>query len=176
MSDPITEHKLPFLENGLWQIGLVVEDLDSAVEAYSDLFGIGPWHVYTYQKPLLKRMTYRGKPGNYKMRVALAKIGPLQIELIQPLEGESIYAEFIREHGYGIHHIAVTVDDLESAVAQAEALGLEHVMGGGGHGLDNDGGFAYLGTESLLGTTLELVDLPKRRVQPDRVYPPAEES
>ena len=110
------------------------------------------------------------------MRVALAQIGPMQIELIQPLEGESIYAEFIREHGYGIHHIAATVDDLESAVAQAEALGLEHVMGGGGHGLDNDGGFAYLGTESLLGTTFELIQLPKRRVQPERVYPPAEES
>jgi hypothetical protein len=61
---------VPFLKNGIDQIALIVEDIDRAVETYWKVFGIGPWHIYTYGKPLIKRMTYRGKPGDFKMRVA----------------------------------------------------------------------------------------------------------
>jgi hypothetical protein len=82
-------HPLPFLKNGIAQVGLVVKDLEKAVEAYWKLFGIGPWHFYTYGKPLVKRMSYRGRPAEHKMRVALAWLGPLRIELIQILEGDT---------------------------------------------------------------------------------------
>jgi hypothetical protein len=95
------------------QVGLIVEDLDKAVASYWRLLGIGPWHIYTYGKPLVKRMTYRGEPCEYKMRVALANIGPLRIELIEMLEGHTIYAEFVEEHGYGVHHFGVLVADME---------------------------------------------------------------
>jgi hypothetical protein len=106
------------------------------------------------------------------MRLALAMVGPLQIELIQPLEGDTIYADFVRKRGYGLHHIAVAVDDMESAIAQAEAAGLTVIQDGGGFGLDGDGGYAYLDTEDMIGVTLEFVELPKRRAEPERVYPP----
>ena len=174
MSDKDIKCKVPFLENGIWQISLLVEDLDKAVETYWKLLGVGPWRIYTYGKPFVKRMTYRDKPGKYKMRLAFARIGPLQIELVEPLEGDSIYAEFVREHGYGLHHFAVVVEDIESAVAQAEAAGLMVAMDGAGFGLDGDGAYAYLDTEDRIGTTLELIELPKRRAQPEKIYPPAE--
>jgi methylmalonyl-CoA/ethylmalonyl-CoA epimerase len=162
------------LKDGVWQIALLVPDLDKAVETYWKMFGIGPWHIYTYGKPFVKRMTFRGKPGDYKMRLALARTGPMQIELIEPLEGDSIYAEFVQERGYGLHHIAILVEDIEEAVARAKAAGLEVLMDGGGYGLDGDGAYAYLDTEAVIGTTLELIELPKRRAQPEKVYPPAD--
>jgi len=163
---------LPFLKNGVAQVGLIVRDLDRAVEMYWQQFGIGPWHLYTYGKPLVKRMTYRGRPSDYKMRVALSWLGPLRIELIQPLEGDTIYAEFIREHGYGVHHLGLLVDDMEAALAQARAAGLTMTQDGAGFGLDGDGHYAYLDTEAMLGVTLELIERPQRRVAPERIYPP----
>ncbi len=172
MSEQNPNHALPFLKNGVAQVGLVVKDLDKAVEAYWKLFGIGPWHLYTYGSPLVKRMTYRGEPTEYKMRVALSWLGPLRIELIQILEGDTIYSEFVEKHGYGVHHFGLLVDDMQESITRAEAAGLEMTMDGAGFGLDGDGHYAYLETEHLIGTTLELISRPQRRVPPEGVYPP----
>jgi methylmalonyl-CoA/ethylmalonyl-CoA epimerase len=45
--------RFSILKNGIAQIGVVVENLDATVEKYWKVFGIGPWHFYTYQKPLV---------------------------------------------------------------------------------------------------------------------------
>ena len=74
-------------------------DLETAVEQYWTLFGIGPWHFYTYGKPLIKEMSYQGRPAEYKMRIALSYLGPLRIELIEPLAGDTVYADFVAERG-----------------------------------------------------------------------------
>ena len=168
--------KLPFLNNGVAQVAIVVPDLDAAVKSYWEDFGIGPWHIYTYGKPLVKEMTYHGEPAEYKMRVALSYLGPTRIELIQPLEGNNVYDDFIAEHGYGVHHFGVLVEDMEAALAEAEAAGVAMTMDGAGFGLDEDGHYAYLDTEDMLGVTLELIERPKGRVAPERIYPEPQET
>jgi len=162
---------LPFLQQGVAQVALVVPDLDAAVEQYWRLFGIGPWHFYTYQKPLLRAMSYRGQPSEYSMRLALSYLGPLRIELIEPGEGDTVYTDFVREHGYGVHHFGILVEDMHAALAQAEAAGLTMTQDGLGFGAEGDGHFAYLDTEPLIGVTLELIQRPKGRVPPEKVYP-----
>ena len=83
------------------QIGYVVRDLDAVVRAYADRLGIGAWLLYTYGTPLVKDMTYRGRPQPYRMRIAMAQCGDLQLELIQSLEGPNIYEEFLERHWGG---------------------------------------------------------------------------
>jgi catechol 2,3-dioxygenase-like lactoylglutathione lyase family enzyme len=163
---------LPFLQDGVAQVAILVGNLEEAVEQYWKLFGIGPWHFYTYGKPLVKRMTYHGAPGEYRMRIALSYLGPLRIELIEPLEGDTVYADFVREHGHGVHHFGLLVEDMQEAIAEAEAAGLEMTQDGAGFGLDGDGHYAYLDTEDRIGVTLELIERPKGRVKPEKVYPP----
>jgi catechol 2,3-dioxygenase-like lactoylglutathione lyase family enzyme len=96
----------------------------------------------------------------------------MRIELIQPLSGETVYSDFIEEHGYGVHHFGLLVDDMESALDLAAKAGYEMIMDGSGFGLDGDGHYAYLDTEDALGVTLELIDRPERRFEPEAVYPP----
>lgn len=163
---------LPFLENGISQVCIVVPRLEPVVEAYHRLFGIGPWHFYTYKKPLVKEMHYHGKQADYAMRVALSNFGPMRIELIEPLDGDSIYADFIREHGYGVHHFGLLTDDMQAALKEAEEAGLHMTMDGKGFGKDGDGHYAYLDTEKELGVALELIERPKNRHMPEKVYPP----
>ena len=172
MSDKGTKGKLPFLENGIAQVCLVVKDLDKTVENYWKLFGIGPWHFYTYGKPLVKKMSYHGRPCEYKMRVALSYVGPLRIELIEPMEGDTIYRDFVEEHGYGVHHFGVLVENMESAIAEAAACGLTMTQDGSGFGLDGDGHYAYLDTEDKIGVTMELIERPQGRAKPEKIYPP----
>ncbi len=165
------DKKSDLLNNGVAQIGIIVENLEATVERYCRVFGIGPWHFYTYKKPLVKEMTYHGKPANYSMRLALSYFGPMRIELIEPGEGESVYHDFVKEHGYGVHHLGILTQDIEKSIDEARAAGIEMIMDGAGYGPDGDGHYAYLDTERDFGTTLELIDRPKRRFNPDKVYP-----
>lgn len=162
---------LPFLQNGIAQVAIIVPDLDKAMKQYWEGFGIGPWHVYTYEKPLLKKMTYHGEPADYSMRLGLSYCGPMRIELIEVGRGDTVYADFVREHGYGVHHFGLLVEDMQTAIAQAEAAGVAMTQDGQGFGLDGDGHFAYLDTETALGITLELIERPKGRITPERIYP-----
>ena len=84
--------KLPFLKDGVAQVAIVVKDLDRTVEQWWKLFGIGPWHFYTYGKPLGQKMSYHGKPVEYEMRLALSYIGNLRVELIE--KGKARAARF----------------------------------------------------------------------------------
>lgn len=153
------------------QICILVPDIEKAVEIWWKKFGIGPWHLYTYGKPLVKRMTRHGKPCEYKMKIALSYIGKMRIELIEPLEGDTVYKEFIEDHGYGVHHLGVLTDDMKGSLKNAESAGIAMTMDGAGFGPDDDGHYAYLDTEKLIGTTIEFIERPKRRNPPERIYP-----
>jgi len=165
---------LTFLNNGITQVAIIVPDLEKAVENYYQIFGIGLWHFYTYARPLVSHMTYRGEPADYSMRIALSYFGETRIELIEPGDGQSIYADFVLEHGYGPHHYGLLVDDMQEALAEAEGAGFSVIMDGSGFGPDGDGHYAYLDTEEKLGVILELIQRPKRRHPPEKVYPPRE--
>ena len=164
--------RLQFLKDGIAQVAIVVKDLDHTAMQWWKLFGIGPWHFYTYGKPLGLKMNYHGNPVEYEMRLALSNIGSLRIELIEPVGGPTVYDDFVKAHGYGVHHFGVLVGDMQSAIEQAEDAGLAVAMDGSGFGLDGDGHYAYLNTEELVGTTIELIERPKARLTPEKVYPP----
>ena len=165
---------LPFLKNGIAQVAILVESLEEAVENYWKLFGIDDWQFYTYGKPLVKRMSYQGEPSEYKMRVALSYLGPMRIELIEMVEGDTVYADFVEKHGFGVHHFGVLVEDMGLAIAEAEAADLRMIMDGAGFGHDGDGHYAYLDTEDKIGVTIELIERPKGRMPPEKVYPPTD--
>lgn len=171
----INHPPLPFLQNGVAQIAMVVENLEETVENYWKHFGIGPWHFYTYGRPLVKEMSYLGKPADYVIRLALSWFGPMRIELIEVKAGDTIHEKFIKKHGYGVQHLGLLVEDMQAALAEAEAAGFEMIMDGSGFGPDGDGHYAYLDTEEKFGVTLELIERPKRRHPPEKIYPPQDD-
>ena len=154
------------------QIGIVVRDLHAAMAQYAEQLGLRPWSVYTFTIPPVKEMTYRGKPASFKIRVAFAMLGPLQVELIEPITGPTIYDEFFaKQPEGGLHHIGIWVPDLAAAVAQAREKGIDVIQSGRGYGVSGDGGFAYLDTEPKLGVIYELIELPGERRPPDEIFP-----
>ena len=53
-----------------------------------------------------------------------------------------------------------------------EARGYTMIQSGLGTGADGEGGYAYFETEGQIATTIELIELPKRRTAPVRMFPP----
>jgi hypothetical protein len=168
--EDLNEPKFPV--GNMAQVCIVVPDLERAVKNFYHIFGIGPWHFYTYGKPLVKRMTRNGKPAEYKMKVALSYFGKMRLELIEPMEGETVYKEFVEKHGYGVHHLGILTNNMQESIQKAADAGIEMTMDGAGFGPDDDGHYAYLNTENLICTTLELIERPKRRNPPEKIYPP----
>ena len=120
------------------QICIVTRDLDACIRNYADRMGIGPWWVQEYGPPDLTDRYFRGGPGQFSMRLALAWTGDLNWEVIEPLEGPSIYHEFLDEHGEGLQHVGFLLQDtgldMDGCIADMEARGFARVMSGGWRG------------------------------------------
>jgi len=156
-SNPLEASPARVKVKAISSIGIVVEDLEKVTANYRDILGIGSWEMLKMAAPALHDVTCRGRAVNAEWKAALAGAGPVQLELIQPVSGENIYRDFLRDHGEGIHHIQFLVDDIEDTNRIMEAEGFPVLMGGG----ILDGGFAHYDTSESLKIIWEAVQLPK---------------
>jgi methylmalonyl-CoA/ethylmalonyl-CoA epimerase len=109
----------------LIQVGVVVKDLDKAIERLMSL-GIGPFTPMTI--PDDAEQWFRGKPLDAKFKISGARLGEIVLELIQPVEGKSPHQEFLDSKGEGIQHIAFAVDDLDREVARLTKQGVSVLL------------------------------------------------
>lgn len=151
------------------QVAVVVKDLETAVKKYADEYGIGPWIIYDFNPQTVKDMIVRDQRVDYAMRLALCDIGGVQWELIEPKDDKSIYAEFLRNHGEGLHHVAFGVDNYEEAMKFFREKGHQILQGGTWH----DFTYTYLTTEGDLKFIAEIYNPPPdfKWPEPDAVYP-----
>jgi methylmalonyl-CoA/ethylmalonyl-CoA epimerase len=151
------------------QTAFVVNDLDGAVRRWAHEFGVGPWSVWTMEPPTLKDTIYAGENIPFAFRHALAWMGEVQYELIEPLEGPSIFRDQLDSTGEGPNHIGAVVDDHPSAVADFLARGFTPLQSGR-FGASEDGRFAYFRVPGI-ASIVELISPPTERFAPDYVYP-----
>jgi len=158
--------KLPI--TGINHVCVVTRDLDRLVHVYWEKYGIGPWSVYEFDSDNVRDMRSRGEPVAWSWRLAVAQVGQVQWELVEPLDGDSIYAQFLSENGPGLHHVGVAVASYEDALAEAARRGQDVLLGGEYKGID----FAYLATDEDLGVITEIFSgAPGEDQQPDATYP-----
>jgi methylmalonyl-CoA/ethylmalonyl-CoA epimerase len=136
------------------QIGIIVRDIQKVADNYRTIFGIGPWQIVRMEPPILREVTLRGKPVEASMLAAIAQSGSLQLELIQPLDGPSIWKEFLDEKGEGLHHVQLNVQNPKVVLAALKEMGVDVLMSG----KIGPNTFYYLDTELLLGSIYEFID------------------
>lgn len=126
----------------IFQVCWVVEDIDQAERWFTETLGVPRWFRFAdvHFGPELCR--YRGEPADYVIHVSLGYAGDQQLELIQPVLGQSLYAEHLEQHGPGLHHVAWVPDDYHGTLAAARAQGLTVTQEGKFEGIDLE--FAYL--------------------------------
>ncbi len=153
-------------ERKIIQIAQAVKDIDKTMKKYWEILNIGPWEVYTFAPPVLRECTFMGKPSDATWALALAWVGDTQIELMQPLSGESVYNRFLEKKGEGIHHIKEWVDDCAATIEEYNKKGIGVIQSGK---YDEDE-FYYLDTETKLGILYEIGNNGQIRA-PERTYP-----
>lgn len=142
---------------GLFQVGIVVRDLDKSMQLYEDLLGIGEWADMELSSEIFTTLAYKGKPvENACFRASMADVGSMQIELIQPVEGDLPYSDFLKEHGEGLHHVGhIHVPDIDAAVRGLEDRGFPCIFAGSTPGTK----FAYVDMSEALGVIVELMEV-----------------
>jgi catechol 2,3-dioxygenase-like lactoylglutathione lyase family enzyme len=148
-----------------FQIAFVVPDLERAVRELDAVLGAGPWRGYVFDQTVVHDSEYHGRPHEWSARLALNSGDP-QLELVQPVSGETCHADWLAAHGEGFHHLAYAVDSLDETIAQMTAAGHAVLQRGHGFGAAQDGAFAYFDTERALGFVIEAVEVPGALPEP----------
>lgn len=133
-----------------YQIGVVVKDLDLAKEHF-ERAGIGPFVEGPSQAAFDRRVN--GKPTDAVVRGALAQMGPVEFELLQPVSGDSIQQQALDAKGEHALHLCAYTDDLQAEIARMRAAGFDVISEGK---LTDGGSFAYFETRAVGGLVLEM--------------------
>jgi hypothetical protein len=136
------------------QIGLVVPNIEEAVEAWSRLLGVAPPNIITTDPVEQAHTEYRQQPTPARAKLAFFPLGQVTLELIEPLGEPSTWQDHLSASGPGLHHIAFQIKGMAERLTILAEQGLPLVQRG-----DWDGGrYAYLDGQQKFGTVVELLE------------------
>ncbi len=128
---------------GVDQIAIAVKDLEEAKRFYGEVLGLPMIHTEVLEEE--------------RVKVALFKVGEVEIELVEGIGEENPLAKFLAKRGEGLHHISLQVEDLGGALARLEKAGVPLIdkaprKGAGGTTV------AFLHPQGCHGVLIELVE------------------
>jgi catechol 2,3-dioxygenase-like lactoylglutathione lyase family enzyme len=138
------------------QIAVVVHDIEESARRYAEIFGLAVPRIITTEPGASAAMTYRGQQSNAQAKLAFFDMGQVQIELIQPLGGASVWQEALDSRGEHVQHIAFWVEGMQRSADFLKAQGVPMVQRG--DMMEGKGQYAYFDSQNSLGVTLELLE------------------
>ncbi len=142
-------------DKSLTQIGLVVDDIEKAARAWSKALGVAEPEIIITAPVEQARTEYKGEPSTARAKLTFFCIGPVMLELIEPVEGKSTWKDHLDRHGPSLHHIAFEVDDIDGHLIDLNGHELELVQRGEFEG----GRYAYLDGQEHFGAAIELLEI-----------------
>lgn len=130
-------------------LGIAVRSIDQALGFYRDALGLTVDHIETIEEQ--------------KVKAAMLVVGESRLELMEPTDPAGAIGKFLETRGEGLQHVAIGVDDLEAALAQARERGARLIdekprVGAGGALV------AFIHPKSSFGVLIELVQRGKGSV------------
>lgn len=138
----------------LHHVTAVVRDMDKTIEHYQSL------GIATVGSEILinggdcdYKVNGKSPTPMVKFRIRFVQIGPLQLELVQPIEGKSPHKDFLDSGGDGIYFIAYSVGDLDKETDELVKKGMKVVLSG----KTDTVGFAGFDTGKVGNVCIELL-------------------
>ncbi len=136
------------------QIGLVVGNIEEAIQAWSALLGVPAPDVVITDTVEIAHTEYRQQPSPARAKLAFFHLGQVDLELIEPLGEPSTWRDQLEAHGSSLHHIAFQVKGMSDRLEALAAHNLPLLQRG-----DYTGGrYAYLDGSKQYGAILELLE------------------
>lgn len=143
----------------LSQVGVVVEDLDRAIAYYEDTLGIGPFSIVEF---VPDRHWCEGKPCPIKLLLGFAELAPgVQLEMVQPVEGDAPTQWFLDEYGEGMQHLGYEVENYDEWIEYLISKGIDPIPLQNAEFNFGDGQrrAAYMKTDVIGGVVIEIIEV-----------------
>ena len=128
-------------------IGIAVSKLEEVIPYYEQILGTKYYSIE--------------EVADQKVRTAFFKVGQTKIELLEPTCPESTIAKWLEKNPRGgVHHIAFNVDDVQAALTECEANGIQLIDKTPRKGAENLN-IGFLHPKSTHGVLTELCEQPK---------------
>lgn len=109
------------------QAAYVVEDIERSMQDFTARLNIGPWFLTDTYVP--QAGLYRGQPTDSVLSIAIGFSGQMSFELIQQHdESPSIFREIVDLRGYGFHHWAIAVNDIDREIDRYRSEGYKEAF------------------------------------------------
>lgn len=140
------------------EVGVAVRDLSQARNLFVELFNASAGEIVEIER--------------YAMRFQMCRVGKVDFELMEPIGDQGVIADFLRERGEGLHHIAFAVDDINDAMGSLQRKGVRFVddapirtelgmVDYAGREFRDDIQFAFSHPSSILGILFEFIQYPE---------------
>lgn len=146
------------------QIGLIVKDLDTLFANLEEVLGIekSDFRIASFppegHEDILR--LYHGEPEKFTAKFCFLNWGNIELELIQPLEGNTVWKDYLENtpNGLGLHHIKFMTDHQEPVKEYFDSKGIEMVTCGEGVGPNAGRIWAFYDTFKKLGFDIEVLN------------------
>jgi catechol 2,3-dioxygenase-like lactoylglutathione lyase family enzyme len=136
-----------------FQVAYVVRDLPAGEAWFQQVLGVPSWFRME-NVAFGADCSFRGRPADSEAHLSIGWLRGTQVELIEPVRGESLYAEFLEERGPGLHHVAFDVPDFAATVAALREGGLA-LLAAGRVGPGSE--FAYFDCDAAGASVIEVL-------------------
>jgi len=102
-------------------VGIAVRDVDEAIDRFSTLLGLHDWS----RTEISTTVTFRGVEQNVGAIIAVASMGPIDLELVQPTHGSWTPVDVLDKLGEGLFHLGFRVTDVGATTHLAEDAALQ---------------------------------------------------
>ncbi len=126
-------------------VGIAIADIDAARKLYEDVLGL--------------KLTRQETVTEQGVNTHFYPIGDVKLELLESITPDGPIARFIEKRGAGMQHLAVEVDDIESAISELKEKGIRMIDETPRNGVENSR-IAFVHPKDTHGVLLELVEFP----------------
>lgn len=144
--------------NQIVKIVHVVKDIETVINNMTAIFGMDKPDIIDARAEDREMSGgrffthYKGKDIQAEVRLANIEMGPVLLELVQPVSQDSPWAEYLRDKGEGIFSVVYTVDQFHNLMESLGKEGMPNLLQGEYQGFR----YGYWDTLSKLGFTLGL--------------------
>jgi methylmalonyl-CoA/ethylmalonyl-CoA epimerase len=124
-------------------VGIAVADLEESIRLYQTALGA--------------ELVHRARNEKEGLEAAFLTVGDGELELMAALREDSPVGKFVAKRGPGLHHVAYAVADIEKALADARAAGLELIDAEPRMGMHGSR-IAFVHPKSMNGVLTEFVE------------------
>ena len=144
----------PLDPKSVMQIGIIVADIEAASQAWATMLGVPVPEIMITDTAEKAQTEYQNASTPARAKLAFFTLGPLSLELIEPIGEPSTWNDQLAAHGSSLHHIAFGVQGMAEHLSVLAEHGMPLIQRGEYEG----GRYAYVDGVTQLGAIIELLE------------------